>query len=141
MSKKPLSEKELLKGMTPHTAHADELTTFDPKERGLLVEGSTETSCDVFKVMVIDYHATGEGRHVYIKTGTEESFKEKVNEWLYQGAEVYTVERWLELDRNPHMSNDQNSNLDTLKTFAPVLWDAMKEGVSMLVDVEYHWTE
>ncbi len=96
---------------------------------------------ETFKVMVIDYCASGEGRHVFIKTGTEESLRENVDEWLYQGADVCTIEFWLELDQNPDSSNYQSSNIVTLKTFAPVLWGAMKEGMAMTADIEYHWNE
>jgi len=35
MSKKRLSEKELVEGMTPHTAHVDELATVTLDELGL----------------------------------------------------------------------------------------------------------
>lgn len=34
MSRKPLSEKELLEGITPKTAHADELATTNEKDWG-----------------------------------------------------------------------------------------------------------
>ena len=97
---------------------------------------------ETFKVIVIDYSATGEGRHVFIKTGTEESIKEDIGDWLYQGGDVYTVEQWLELDRAPHSSSCyQDSNLEVLKEFAPALWEAMNQGLPMLVDVEYHWNQ
>ncbi|MBY8155765.1 hypothetical protein KW499_18355 [Vibrio fluvialis] len=34
MSRKPISEKELLEGMTPKTAHADELATTSEEDWG-----------------------------------------------------------------------------------------------------------
>ncbi|TKF23278.1 hypothetical protein FCV43_04175 [Vibrio genomosp. F6] len=103
-------------------------------------EEPVNASNETFKVLVIDYYATGEGRHVLIKTGTEGLVKEGIGDWLYQGADVYTVEQWLNIDKIPHSRSYQNSNIETLKSFAPVLWGAMNEGVSMFVDIEYHWS-
>ncbi|CAH6796514.1 MULTISPECIES: hypothetical protein [Vibrio] len=96
---------------------------------------------NLFKVVVIDYHATGEGRHVFIKTGTEESVKKDVGDWLYEGADAYTVKQWLELGKDSSCDQYKDSNIETLKTFAPVLWDAMKNGLPMTVDAEFHWNE
>ncbi|NOI01742.1 hypothetical protein F0241_11520 [Vibrio kanaloae] len=96
----------------------------------------------MLKIGVIDYCATGEGRHIIIKTGSEESIKESVGDWLYQGAEVYTAEQWMELSKKATGNdNKQNANVEILKVFAPALWDAMNRGVSVLVDIEYYWNE
>ena len=92
------------------------------------------------KVIVIDYCATGEGRHIFIKTATEASVKREVGDWFYQGANAYTVKQWIELDKFPESSTYQESNIETLKTFAPTLWVAMNEDVSMFVDIEYSWS-
>ncbi|MGF1719076.1 hypothetical protein L4D20_03420 [Vibrio kyushuensis] len=101
-----------------------------------------QESREMFKVVVIDYYASGEGRRVFIKTGSESHIKEEVGDWFYQGAEAFTVQKWLEIDKDTcDSSNDEGSNLETLKMFAPVLWDAMNQGVEMLVDIEYHWNE
>ncbi|MFA0061780.1 hypothetical protein AB4370_18475 [Vibrio cyclitrophicus] len=95
-----------------------------------------------FKIAVIDYSATGEGRHIFIKTGTDESLREKVGKWLYQGADIYTVEQWLELDKVALQNNSElKAKVEILKSFAPVLWNAMNQGLPMLVDIEYHWNE
>ncbi|ROR70224.1 hypothetical protein EDB59_0873 [Vibrio crassostreae] len=92
----------------------------------------------MLKVGVIDYIATGEGRHIYIKTGTEDSIRRNVGDWLYQGADVYSIEEWLEIDSASDSSNQRNSAVVTLKKYAPALWDAMVKGLVMKVDIEYH---
>ncbi|NOH19468.1 hypothetical protein [Vibrio cyclitrophicus] len=95
-----------------------------------------------YRIAVIDYSATGEGRHIFIKTGTDESVRKEVGEWLYQGADVYTAEQWLELDKITTQSSDeQKAKIDTLKFFAPALWQAMNQRIPMLVNIEYHWNE
>lgn len=68
-------------------------------------------------------------------------FREHVSEWLYQGADVYTVSQWLEIAEDPKSKKYQTSNIETLKNFAPVLWDAMNKGITMSVDIEYHWNQ
>ncbi|MFS1912293.1 hypothetical protein [Vibrio sp. 10N.286.48.B7] len=141
-NKKSMIEKELVDGMTPYSAHADELAVLSRKECGSINEESEKIICDIPKIIVIDYCATGEGRHVFIKTGLEETIREDMGEWFYQGAEAYTVEQWIQLDKtSPDNISYQNSNIETLKMFAPILWDAMNQGVSMHVDIEYHWNE
>ncbi|MEZ9131871.1 hypothetical protein AB4143_05160 [Vibrio breoganii] len=91
---------------------------------------------DSFKIAVIDYCATSEGRHIYIKSGTNDYIKSNVGDFLYAGASIYTVKQWLEI------ANDKNFegyiNLEILQSFAPMLWDAMESGVNMDVDIEYH---
>lgn len=46
MSRKPISEKELLEGMTPKTAHADELATTSEKDWGSYSEVSDIAESD-----------------------------------------------------------------------------------------------
>lgn len=136
MDKKRWSEKERLEVTTPH---ADECAVSRYKKRESCMSKPDKTTIETCKVVVIDYCATGEGRHVYIKTGPEESVKREVGDWLYQRADVYAVEQWLALDKERGSTQYQTSNIETLKRFAPVLWEAMKEGVPMLVNVEFHW--
>ncbi|MEZ8226702.1 hypothetical protein AB6C43_22030 [Vibrio splendidus] len=141
-NKKSMTEKVLVDGMTPYRAHADELAVIGRKEYGLINEESEQAISDISKIIVIDYCATGEGRHVFIKTGLEETVREDLGEWLYQGAEAYTVEQWIQLDKaTPDNVSFQKSNIETLKMFAPMLWDGMNQGVSMHVDIEFHWNE
>ncbi|CAH8242223.1 conserved hypothetical protein [Vibrio aestuarianus] len=46
MSRKPLSEKELLEGITPKTAHADELATTNEKDWGSYSEDTDKAESD-----------------------------------------------------------------------------------------------
>lgn len=46
MSRKPISEKELLKGITPKTAHADELATTSEKDWGSYSEDTDKAESD-----------------------------------------------------------------------------------------------
>lgn len=46
MSRKPISEKELLEGITPKTAHADELATTSEKDWGSYSEVSDIAESD-----------------------------------------------------------------------------------------------
>ncbi|EKO3488518.1 hypothetical protein [Vibrio fluvialis] len=46
MSRKPISEKELLEGMTPKTAHADELATTSEEDWGSYSEVSDIAESD-----------------------------------------------------------------------------------------------
>lgn len=46
MSSKPVSEKELLKGMTPETAHADELAITSEKDWGSYSEYQDKAESD-----------------------------------------------------------------------------------------------
>lgn len=137
MNKKPLE------GRNVSSSHLDELAASGHKDRDSFIKISTKTSTETFKVVVIDYYATGEGRHVFIKTGTEESIKKDVGDWLFQGADVYTVEQWREIDKVQVQSNGKYhpSNIDVLKTFAPILWESMNKGSPLIANVEYHWNE
>ncbi|MEZ9709279.1 hypothetical protein AB4254_11420 [Vibrio breoganii] len=94
-----------------------------------------------YKIIVIDYFATCEGRHIYIKTGTKSDVRKDVGDWFFQGASIYTVEQWLDLDKYPESREYAQSNIEVLKVFAPILWQAMNTGVHMDVDIEYHWNE
>lgn len=133
--------KKTLEGRNISPSHLDELAASGFRERDSFIEISTKTSTETFKVAVIDYYATGEGRYVFIKTGTEESIKKDVGDWLFQGADVYTVEQWREIDKVQSNGKYQPSNIDVLKTFAPILWESMNKGSSLIANVEYHWNE
>ena len=46
MSRKPISEKELIEGITPKTAHADELATTSEKDWGSYSEDTDKAESD-----------------------------------------------------------------------------------------------
>ncbi|MGR5280355.1 hypothetical protein [Photobacterium damselae] len=46
MSRKPISEKELLDGITPKTVHADELATTSEKDWGSYSENTDKAESD-----------------------------------------------------------------------------------------------
>lgn len=46
MSKKLLSEKDLLEGLTSHTAHTDEFVTTSEKDWGAYSEGADKADID-----------------------------------------------------------------------------------------------
>ncbi|WP_064604279.1 hypothetical protein [Photobacterium sp. J15] len=81
---------------------------------------------DFYKVAVVDYFATGEGRTVFIVTGNDKKIEDEIHEFFRIGIISMSPRAWLAEDKMGDKSEFRHE-VDTIKSFAPMLWMQIQE--------------